>query len=162
MPARVARMDDVESEAWLGLIALVELLPASLDLQLQRDAGLTHFEYMALSQLRFAPEQTLQTKDLAEATNATLARLSRVATKLEARQLVERTPCTDDRRATNIRLTSAGRRAVIKATSGHLAHVRRTVIDHLDRDELEALAVISRKITHDLDPADRMTRGLVR
>src|SRR3954468_23988528 len=153
-------MDELESEAWLALISLVELLPASLDAQLQRDAQLTHFEFMVLSQLRFAPEQTLQLKDLAAGTNATLARLSHVISRLVERGLVERVPCPGDKRATNARLTTEGRRRIVLATGGHIAHVRRLVIDSLDRDELAALATIGRKLTSQLDPNDRFGTSL--
>jgi DNA-binding MarR family transcriptional regulator len=148
-------MDDLESEAWLRLVTMLELLPASLDAQLQRDAELTHFEFMVLSMLRFAPAQTLQSKEVATRTNATLPRLSHVASRLERRGLVERVDCPGDKRATNLHLTSAGRRAVIRATSGHIDHVRRLVIDRLDRDELAALASIGAKIADVLDPNNR-------
>ena len=155
MSRQVPRMDELESEAWLRLISLVELLPASLDAQLQRDAQLTHFEFMVLSQLRFAPDQTLQLKDLAAGTNSTLPRLSHVISRLADRGLVERVPCPGDKRATNARLTSEGRRRIVLATSGHIAHVRHLVIDKLDRDELSRLAAIGQKLTGELDPNDR-------
>jgi DNA-binding MarR family transcriptional regulator len=148
-------MDGLESEAWLRLVRMLELVPPSLDAQLQRDAGLTHFEFMVLSLLRFAPDATMQSKDLAASTNATLPRLSHVVTRLQQRELVERLPCPGDGRATNIRLTEAGRRAVVRATSGHIDHVRRLIIDRLDRDELAALASIGAKIAEALDPNDR-------
>lgn len=160
MVAHVPRMNAQESEAWLGLVALLELLPASLDAQLQRDSDLTHFEFTLLTQLRFAPEQTLQSKDLAGATNATLPRLSHVVRRLVERGLVERLPCPEDKRATNVRLTAAGRSAVIKATAGHIAHVRALVMDQLDDADLAALASITRAVNANLDPTDRLTRAL--
>lgn len=39
-------LDDEEIAAWVRLAAVLELLPAALDSQLRRDAGLTHFEYV--------------------------------------------------------------------------------------------------------------------
>jgi DNA-binding MarR family transcriptional regulator len=148
-------MDGLESDAWLRLVRMLELVPPSLDAQLQRDADLTHFEFMVLSLLRFAPDGTMQSKDLAASTNATLPRLSHVVSRLQQRELVERLPCPGDGRATNVRLTEAGRRAVIRATSGHIEHVRRLIIDRLDREELAALASIGAKIAEALDPNDR-------
>jgi DNA-binding MarR family transcriptional regulator len=155
-------MDELESAAWLRLVRMLELVPPSLDAQLQRDADLTHFEFMVLSLLRFAADQTMQAKDLAASTNATLPRLSHVVSRLEQRGLVERVPCPTDRRATNVRLAGAGRRAVIRATSGHIDHVRRLVIDRLDRDELAALASIGAKIAEVLDPNDRTLQDIRR
>src|SRR3954468_7410449 len=157
---RVARMDELESEAWLQLVSVLELLPASLDAQLQNDSKMTHFEFTVLSLLRFAPEQTLQMKELAAQTNATLPRLSHVVSRPERRGLLERIPCPGDRRATNVRLTDNGRREVIRATPAHLAHVRRIILDQLDRDDVAALARIAGKIGRNLDPTDRMARAI--
>jgi DNA-binding MarR family transcriptional regulator len=156
MAQLVPRMDDVESDAWLRLVTVLELLPTSLDAQLQQDAAMTHYEFVVLSLLRFAPEATLQSKELAARTNATLPRLSHVVSRMAERGWLERLPAPGDRRATNVRLTTDGRRAVVLATSGHIAHARRLVIDRLDRDELVALAGIGRKIAEGLDPNARV------
>lgn len=140
-------MDERESRAWLGLVAVTQLLPAALDSQLQREAHLTHFEFMVLTALRFAPQSTLRMTALADATNATLTRLSHVCTRLEKRGIVERAPSADDRRATDIRLTGEGRRALITAMPGHIATARHLVIDALAPAQLDALADIAETIT---------------
>lgn len=139
-------MNDRESTAWLGLINLVQLLPHTLDAQLQRDSNMTHFEFSALSNLYTAPGSMLRMTELASRTAATLPRLSHVCTKLEKRGLVERSTCPTDRRATNVRLTSAGRRDFIRALPEHIDLARKLVIDVLTQSELEALAKISTKI----------------
>jgi DNA-binding MarR family transcriptional regulator len=140
-------MDERESRAWLGLVAVTQLLPAALDSQLQRDAHLTHFEFMVLTALRFASQGTLRMTALADATNATLTRLSHVCTRLEKRGIVERTPSPDDRRATDVRLTTEGRRTLIRAMPGHIETARHLVIDALTPAQLEALAEIGETIT---------------
>ncbi len=157
MTRQVPRLDAEESAAWLSLVALTELLPSALDSQLQRDSDMTHFEFAVLSFLRFSPDSTLRMSDLAAGTNATLPRLSHVVTRLEKRGLVERVPCPEDRRATNARLTDAGRRELIRATPGHIALVRRVVIDSLDRDQLAQLTEIATAIGRALDPDQRFT-----
>ena len=70
-------LDDDEQKAFLGLVAVAELLPGALDAQLRRDSGLTHFEYLVLAMLSESPERTLRMTSLAQRTNATLTRLSR-------------------------------------------------------------------------------------
>jgi DNA-binding MarR family transcriptional regulator len=154
-PRPALRMDELESRAWLHLVALTELLPAALDAQLQRDAGMTHFEFLVLSVLRLRKEPVMRTKELAAATHSTLPRLSHVLTRLEARGLVERSPCSEDRRATNVELTPEGRRELIHALPGHLATVRALVLEPLDRDQLAALADATEAIGARLDPGDR-------
>lgn len=160
MARHVPRMDELESEAWLNLVSVLELLPTALDTQLQRDSKLTHFEFMVLSLLRFAPDQVLRMKELAAGTNATLPRLSHVVSRLEERGLVERMPCPEDKRATNARLSDLGRREIIRATPGHLETVRGLVLDQLTRDDVAALATIAGKIARNLDPTDRLGRLL--
>ena len=48
-------LDDEEIVAWVRLAAVLELLPATLDSHLRRDAELTHFEYFVLAMLPEAP-----------------------------------------------------------------------------------------------------------
>ncbi|MCU1437535.1 MAG: MarR family transcriptional regulator [Naasia sp.] len=146
-------MDELESAAWTRFVAVLELLPAALDAQLQRDSQLTHFEFSLLTMLRFAPGSTMRMKQLARATNATLPRLSHVVSRLGARGFVERAPSADDRRANDATLTDAGRRALIRATPGHLETVRRLVLEPLDRDQLQALAGIAAAIGRAVDPS---------
>jgi DNA-binding MarR family transcriptional regulator len=148
-------MDERESSAWLHLITVLELLPAALDAQLRRDAGLTHFEFVVLSVLRFAPEQSMRMKALAASVASTLPRLSHVVARLETRGLVERTPVAEDKRATEARLTEEGRRALVLATPGHIATVRRLVFDVLDEQGVVRLDEVAGSIARGLDPQDR-------
>lgn len=150
-------LGDDEMSAWVKLIAVVELLPGVLDSQLRRDSGLTHFEYFVLAILSEAPERTLRMTALAQRTNATLPRLSHVVRRLEDRDLVERFPCPDDGRATNARLTSAGWDRVVAAAPGHVATVRRHVIDALTPDQVEQLSAIADALLERLDPDHAMT-----
>jgi len=148
-------MDERESSAWLNLITVLELLPAALDAQLRRDAGLTHFEFVVLSVLRFAPRSAMRMKDLAASVAATLPRLSHVVARLEDRGLLERAPVPGDGRASEARLTDEGRRAVVLATPDHIATVRRLVFDVLDERGVEQLDDVAGRIARGLDPADR-------
>jgi DNA-binding MarR family transcriptional regulator len=150
-------LDESEREAWLRLVAVVELLPGALDAQLRADAGLTHFEYFVLAMLSEAPERTLRMTTLAQRTNATLPRLSHVVRRLEERGIVERFPCPEDGRVTNARLTEAGWDVVVAAAPGHVTTVRRTVLDPLTRDQLEQLRGIGDALLTRLDPEGRMT-----
>jgi DNA-binding MarR family transcriptional regulator len=141
-----------QQQAWVRLIALVELLPGVLDSQLRRDAGLTHFEYFVLAMLSEAPDRTLRMAALAARTNATLPRLSHVVTRLESRHLVERFPCPEDGRATNARLTQTGWAKLVETAPGHVANVREHVIDALSEEQTAQLADIAGTILERVDP----------
>lgn len=154
---RTPWLEAEEMDAWVRLIAVVELLPGVLDSQLRRDAGMTHFEYFVLAMLSEASDRTLRMTALAQRTNATLPRLSHVVRRLEDRGLVERFPCPDDGRATNARLTAAGWDQVVAAAPGHVATVRRHVIDALSPDQVGQLVEIADAILGRLDPEHVMT-----
>jgi DNA-binding MarR family transcriptional regulator len=141
-----------QQQAWVRLIALVELLPGVLDSQLRRDAGLSHFEYFVLAMLSESPARTLRMTELAARTNATLPRLSHVITRLETRSLVERFPCPEDGRATNARLTETGWAKVVDTAPGHVATVRELVIDTLTREQTAQLAEIAGAVLERIDP----------
>ena len=145
-------LDAEERAAWLRLVAVVELLPGVLDAQLRRDSTLSHFDYFVLAMLSEAPGRTLRMTALAQRTSATLPRLSHVVQRLEARGLVERFPCPEDRRATNARLTAVGWDAVVAAAPGHVATVREHVLDPLSRSQVKQLTAIGDALLTRLDP----------
>lgn len=145
-------LDDNELAAWMRFIAVVELVPGVLDTQLRRDADLSHYEYLVLAMLSEVPDQTLRMTTLAARTNATLPRLSHVVRRLERRELMERFPCPEDGRATNARLTEAGRVKVKQAAPGHVATVREHVIDALTDEQVAQLKEITDAILGRLDP----------
>ena len=146
-------LSDEEMAAWLRLVAMMELLPGALESQLRRDADLTHFEYYSLAILSEAPDKTMRMTALAQRTRATLPRLSHVVRKLEDRGLVERFPCPTDARATNVRLTANGWDKVQRTAPGHVANVRRHVINALTPEQVGQLTVITDAILNTLDSA---------
>ena len=155
-------LDRRQLRAWIRLVGLLELLPGVLDGQLRRDAGVTHFEYYVLAMLSEAPGRTLRMTELARQTNATPPRLSHVVDRLERRQLVERFPCPEDRRATNARLTEPGWAKVQEAAPGHVRNVRHHVIDALTDEQIDQLADIGEAILARLDPTGSMAATYTR
>ncbi|MGY2703322.1 MarR family winged helix-turn-helix transcriptional regulator [Nocardioides sp. HB32] len=145
-----------EREAWLGLAAVLELLPGVLDAQLRRDADLTQFEYYVLAMLSEASERTMRMTELAAITNATLPRLSHVVRRLADRGLVDKRPCPTDGRATNATLTEAGWTKVRDAAPGHVANVREHVIDALSANQISQLTELTHAMLRRLDPDGTM------
>lgn len=150
-------LTEEQRQAWVKLVAVVELLPGVLEGQLRRDSGLTHFEYFVLAMLSEAPDHTLRMTALAERTNATLPRLSHVVSRLEGRGLVERLPCPEDGRATNVHLSDEGWSTIVAAAPGHVATVREYVIDALTPAQVRQLDSITTALLEKLDPDARMS-----
>ncbi|MFB2582383.1 MarR family winged helix-turn-helix transcriptional regulator [Herbiconiux sp. P15] len=144
--------------AWIRLEAVVELLPAVLDSQLQRDAQLTHFEYLVMATLSESEGHLLRMGALAAGTNSSLPRLSHVVSRLEGRGYVERLPCPGDRRATNAHLTEAGWAKVVETAPGHVENVREHVIDALSPEQVTQLDGIMQSLLTRLDPDNALGR----
>lgn len=153
MAASLPRMTPQQSRAWLALISTAELLPAALDAQLQRDASLTHYEFMLLSALQRTGAMRLS--DLAAATNATLPRASKVVSRLQQRGLVRREESEHDRRSILLELTRQGRRQLVLATPDHFDTVHRLVLDRLNPEQLDHLADALEPVLEALDPQQR-------
>jgi hypothetical protein len=69
-------LDAEEQQTWLALAGTLIRLPAALDAQLRRDAGISHFEYQVLALLSEAPVRTLRMSALATMAEGSLSRLS--------------------------------------------------------------------------------------
>src|SRR5690606_31646045 len=110
-----------ELETWSSVATLLEWLPAALDAQLERDSGLSHFEFGILFALAHAYEGSLRMSEVAGYASSTLSRLSRAVARLERPGWATRSPDARDGRITRARLTPAGRREVAEATAARSA-----------------------------------------
>ena len=139
-------LTDEEQQAWRPFAALLFRLPAALDAQLQRDAQITHFEYMVLISLSEAPDRSLRMSDLAAMASGSLSRLSHVVSRLERRGWVRREPCPGDGRFINAVLTDEGWEKVVATAPGHVEAVRKLIVDALTPEEFRALGAASAQI----------------
>jgi len=139
-------LTDEQQAAWRPFVALLLRLPAVLDAQLQRDAGLNHFDYLVLSGLSEAPGRTLRMSDLAATASSSLSRLSHVVSRLEGKGWVRREPCAGDGRYINAVLTEAGWDKVVATAPGHVAAVRELLIDALSEEQFGQLGAISAQV----------------
>jgi DNA-binding MarR family transcriptional regulator len=139
-------LTDEQQAAWRPFVALLIRLPAALDAQLQRDAGITQFDYLVLSSLSEAPDRSLRMSELAATASSSLSRLSHVVSRLEDKGWVRRQPCPGDGRFINAVLTEEGWRKVVATAPGHVAAVRRLLVDLLTDEEFQALGAISETV----------------
>jgi DNA-binding MarR family transcriptional regulator len=136
-------LSDEEQAAWRPFVALLFRMPAALDAQLQKDAGISNFEYMVLSSLSEAPGRTLRMSELAAMASGSLSRLSHVVSRLESRGWVRREACPGDGRFINAVLTDDGWAKVVATAPGHVAAVRKLLVDVLSPEDLRTLGSIS-------------------
>lgn len=132
-------LSEDELASWLKLSGVMLRLGTTLDSQLQRDADMTHFDYLCLAMLSEEQDLTATMSCLAGRTNASLSRLSHVITKLEKRGWVCRSRSEISRRVTLVRMTDEGYAVLRAAAPGHVETVRSLVYEGLDADDVEAL-----------------------
>lgn len=147
LPAdQIAWLNDDERDAWLFLSSVIFNLPGSLETQLERDSDLSFVEYMVLAMLSEAPDSRLTMTELAHQTNTLLPRLSRVVTRLEKHEYVERSVWAKDRRVSICKLLPAGAEKVQAAAPGHVAEVRRQIFNRINKRQTTQLAKIGESI----------------
>jgi DNA-binding MarR family transcriptional regulator len=149
--APVKWLTAAELDSWLSVVRLMTWLPWSIDQQLRRDSGLGIVEYQVLAMLSTSPGRTMRMSSLAEVTNASLSRLSHLFKRLERRGLVRREQDSADGRFTNAILTEKGFQTLAEAAPGHVAHVRRLVIDVLSSEQLRRLGLAADRIVSRID-----------
>lgn len=144
-----------EASTWTRLAAVLELLPSAIDHRLVESTGFTRFEFAVLDTLATAEHERMRMTALAAATNATLPRLSRVVTRLEADGVVIKAACEGDGRAVNAQLTDLGRERLAASRADHVAAIRDLLLTALDDSEVTQLGAISAKALTALDPDGR-------
>ncbi|WGX96303.1 MarR family winged helix-turn-helix transcriptional regulator [Nocardioides sp. L-11A] len=134
-------LDDEEQQAWRAWIDVNAQLTARLNRELQAASGLSISDYEILVALtdRDVPDRTLRMYELGERLQWEKSRVSKQVSRMEARGLVERRHCADDRRGAFVDLTDAGQAAIDAAAPGHVALVRELFFDGLNADQVRSL-----------------------
>ncbi|MFD8544597.1 MarR family winged helix-turn-helix transcriptional regulator [Streptomyces sp. NPDC059649] len=154
-------LDDEEDQAWIALSSVLMRLPAALDAQLRRDAGLSHFEYQVMAGLSMVPDRTLRMSELAAFVEGSLPRLSQVVGRLEKRGWVHRSPDPTDGRYTVATLNDEGYDKVVATAPGHVEAVRSYVFGALTRAQVRQLTTIGHRIVAAIDPGHPLVSGTV-
>lgn len=120
--ARAAESDHASLKLWLRLLATTTQIETEIRRRLRThfDTTLPRFDY--LSQLHRHPEG-LRMNELSRHLMVTGGSITGLTDQLEQEGFVQRAPSPDDRRATLLRLTPAGRAAFERMAAVHEAWV---------------------------------------
>lgn len=151
-------LDDDQQRTWRAWLTLAELLPRTLDAQLQRDAGISHAAYVVLAMLSESPSRSRRMSDLARRANQSQSRLSHTVARLERRGWVRRERAADDGRGNLAVLTDAGWEVVQAVAPGHVDAVREAVFAPLTDEQTRVLGDVLETLVERLDP-DRSLRA---
>ncbi len=134
-------LNEREMTAWRTYIETFGDLSSAIERDLSAH-DLTLGDYQVFVYLSEAPERSMRMCDLADRLQLSPSGLTRRLDGLVKAGLVTREPATDDRRVMLASLTPSGFAALEAAAPDHVASVRRHVFDHLDDDQVDALASI--------------------
>ena len=136
-------MTDYEQRAWRRFIEVLIKVPAALEGQLQREAGLTHMGYLVLATLSEREDRRLAMSRLAKKASASLSRLSHVVARLEEQGLVRRERDPEDGRVQIAVLTDAGFDKVVASAAGHAEAVQQLIFDRLSPAQLRQMVKLA-------------------
>jgi DNA-binding MarR family transcriptional regulator len=120
-----------EMRAWLAFMRVQQRLGYEMNRQLQADSRLSLADYDVLNALSTNSDECLQVSELAAQIGWERSRVSHHAKRMESRGLVQCDLALQDRRATEIKLTPEGRRAIVDAAPGHVDLVRHLFFEGL-------------------------------
>lgn len=131
-----------QQQAWRRFVTVLFKIPAAMEAQLQRDAGLTHMGYLVLSTLSEREDRRLAMSKLAKQATASLSRLSHVVARLEEQGWVRRERDPEDGRVQIAVLTDEGYAKVVDAAPGHAEAVQQLVFDRLTPTQVRQLVKV--------------------
>jgi DNA-binding MarR family transcriptional regulator len=136
-------LTDEQQQAWRSFVEVLVLVPAALETQLQRDAGLTHMGYIVLLTLSERPDRRQPMSRLAKQVSASLSRLSHVVARLEGQGWVRRERDPEDGRVQIAVLTDGGYAKLAESAPGHVEAVQQLIFDRLTPAQARQLAKLA-------------------
>jgi DNA-binding MarR family transcriptional regulator len=149
-------LEPEEWALWNNWMQAQRLLARELDRLLQRDFGISKAEFSVLVTLHQTPGSRMRVGELAESLGWEKSRVAHLLTRMEARELLERTESESSGRRLGIGLTAKGRTAAEKAIQGHGENVRRYFFDTLTPSQASAIQAWSQEVADRIDGAARV------
>jgi DNA-binding MarR family transcriptional regulator len=133
-------LTEEQQQMWRRFVEVLIRVPAALETQLQRDAGLTHMGYIVLFTLSEQDGRRMPMSRLARGVSSSLSRLSHVVARLEGQGWVRRERNPQDGRVQIAVLTDEGYAKVVATAPGHVEAVQELIFDRLTPAQVRSLA----------------------
>lgn len=143
-------LEPTEDRAWRAYRRMFTLLESQLAHDLAEDSGLSMADYTVLSNLAEVEDRRWRVTALADHVRWSQSRLSHQLSRMEKRGLVTRGEVEEDGRGAVVSLTKQGLKTIAAATPGHMAAVRKHMIDLLNPAQLAALEDVAVTIVNHL------------
>jgi DNA-binding MarR family transcriptional regulator len=139
VPSRGGPFNDVELQAWHGMLRAHAQVIRALDRELSREHRMSVSEFDVLITLDNAPPRGLRMSELAAAVMLSFGGLTRLVMRLERAGYVERAADPDDGRGSLARLTAGGREALAQARRTHNEVIRRLYLERMTSSDQRAV-----------------------
>jgi DNA-binding MarR family transcriptional regulator len=139
-------MDPEQWELWNVWMQAQRLLARELDRDLQRDYDISKAEFSVLVTLRRAPGGQIRVGALAESLTWEKSRVAHLLTRMENRDLVNRTDSESSGRRIGVGLTAKGRSTAENAILGHADNIRRYFFDQVTPEQAAAIQAWSKQL----------------
>mgnify|MGYP000923938129 CR=1 FL=1 len=124
---------------WQGYLQTHTTIIQLLETELQQALNLPLLWYDTLNHLNNHPQWGLRLQDLADAINLSQSGLTRLLDRMTEANLVERKPCSEDRRGLYAHITATGRAKLQQATPVYLSVLDKHFLRYLSCEEVNAL-----------------------
>lgn len=138
---------------WLSDLVRVEIvLWNRIDARLRQEHDLSLAFFESIYLLDGAPDGSLRVGDMARSLGITVGATSKLVDRVEAAGLIRREPDADDRRASRVTLTDAGRRKLAVAHNTYTAELAALLDPTLSADEQQVLHTLIKRLLGALAP----------
>src|SRR6478609_2976133 len=144
-PVPTQWLTDTEQSAWRSFITGSRRLLEALDQDL-KNHGLNHDDYGVLVALSESDGDRMRMSELADEAVESRSRLSHHIGRLEARGLVTREACPDDRRGSWAVLSPEGRATIEAVAPHHVTGVRHYFLDQVSPEDLATIGAAFAKV----------------
>lgn len=144
--SETADLDAAELNAYFALMEVCNLLEHAIEQHLRSAGDLTSIQFKILMSLNNAPGGQLRMTDLADGIVHSRSGLTYQAGLLAKAGLITRVPTPDDERGTTVTITDAGRQRTADVLPGHVAVVRRMLLNPLVGDDLATLTDVLTRV----------------
>jgi len=134
-----------QQQIWRAYLSGVSRINERLDTEL-RPFGLDIGEYEILVNLSEADQLEMRMSELAERVRQSRSRLTHTVARMEAKGLILRKSCPQDRRGVIAVLTASGLTLLKQAAPLHVASVRSALVDVVAPDDFEALGRVMQAV----------------
>lgn len=147
-------LNEREMRTWESFLAANALVSRQVEQHLKAE-GLSHTQYEVLVRLSAASGGAVRMTELADALYTSKSGLNYQIAQLEKAGLVRREACPTDIRGVLAVITETGQHRLTEVAPGHVATVRKALIDVLTPAQQEAIAnglgTVARNLTAESD-----------